>query len=66
MVTHFSDKKPVVICGEGITFGHIAWQQCSVPLLQRHPGLVMVLSPSLCELLLHYQPELGTPLRLQQ
>lgn len=28
--------------------------------------LAMVLSPSPGELLLHYQPELGTPLRLQQ
>lgn len=66
MVTHLSYKKPMVIYGEGIAFGHIAWQQCSVPLLQRHPVLVMLLSPSLPELLLHYQPELGTLLRLQQ
>lgn len=66
MVPHLSYKKLSVIYGEGITFGHIAWQQCSVPLLQRHPVLVMVLSPSLRELLLHYQPELGTLLRLQQ
>jgi len=66
MFLHLSCKKTVVIYGEGITFGHIAWWQCSVPPLQRQPVLVMVLSPLPGELLLHYQPELGTPLRLQQ
>lgn len=62
MVPYLSCKNAVVIYREGITFGHIA----AVPLLQRQPVMVMVLSSSLGELLLHYQPELVTLLRLQQ